>query len=185
MIYPIVVFGDPVLKKKAANIKKDQMDIKELAANMFETMKAAHGIGLAAPQVGLPIRVFIVDGRPLEEEEMDGFVKVFINAEIVEESGEEWAFEEGCLSIPGIRENIQRKPVIKIKYLDENWVEHIEEYDGMKARIIQHEYDHIQGILFTDHLTSFKKRILKGKLTNISKGKCDAEYRIKAPLSGR
>lgn len=185
MIYPIVVFGDPVLKKKAANISKDQIDIKVLAADMFETMKAAHGIGLAAPQIGMPIRVFIVDGRPLEEEEMDDFVKVFINAEIVEESGEEWAFEEGCLSIPGIRENIQRKPVIKIKYLDENWVEHTETYEGMKARIIQHEYDHIQGILFTDHLNSFKKRILKGKLQNISRGKCDAEYRIKAPLSGR
>ncbi len=185
MIYPIVVYGDPVLKRKAKDIEKGSIDVKELSEDMFETMKAAHGIGLAAPQVGKSLRMFIVDGRPLEEDDMMDFVKVFINAEIVDESGDEWNFEEGCLSIPGIREPISRRPKIRIKYFDENWEEHEDEYDGMKARIIQHEYDHIEGTLFTDHLSPFKKRLLKGKLTNISKGKCDADYRIKAPLKSR
>ena len=185
MIYPIVVYGDPVLKRKTQEIEKGTIDVKELSEDMFETMKAAHGIGLAAPQIGKSLRMFIVDGRPLEEEDMIDFVKVFINPHILEESGDKWNFEEGCLSIPGIREHISRQPKIKIQYFDENWEEHVEEYDGMKARIIQHEYDHIEGILFTDHISPFKKRLLKGKLTNISKGKCDAEYRIKAPLKTR
>jgi peptide deformylase len=185
MIYPIVVYGDPVLKRKTQEIEKGAIDVKELSDDMFETMKAAHGIGLAAPQIGKSLRMFIVDGRPLEEDDMMDFVKVFINPIIVEESGDKWNFEEGCLSIPGIRENITRLPKITIQYFDENWEEHEEEYDGMKARIIQHEYDHIEGILFTDHISPFKKRLLKGKLTNISKGKCDTEYRIKAPLKAR
>lgn len=185
MIYPIVVYGDPVLKKRASDIKEGDVDLKQLSEDMFETMKAAHGIGLAAPQIGLSIRLFVVDGRPLEEEEMDDFVKVFVNAKIIEEAGDVWAFEEGCLSIPGVRENVVRNPTIKIKYLDENWMPHEEVFDGMKARIIQHEYDHIEGVLFTDRITSFKKRLLKGKLTNISKGKCDAEYRIKLPAKAK
>jgi peptide deformylase len=185
MIYPIVVYGDPVLKRKTQEIDKGAVDVKELSEDMFETMNAAHGIGLAAPQIGKSVRMFIVDGRPLEEDEMMDFVKVFVNPQIIDESGVRWNFEEGCLSIPGIREPISRQPKIKIHYFDENWEEHEEEFEGMKARIIQHEYDHVEGILFTDHLTSFKKRLLKGKLTNISKGKCDAEYRIKAPLRAR
>ncbi len=182
MIYPIVMYGDPVLKRRAQDIAKDSIDVKQLAEDMFETMKSAHGIGLAAPQIGKSIRMFVVDGRPLEEDDMMDFVKVFINPEIVEEEGEPWKFEEGCLSIPGVREEVSRQPKLTINYFDEHWVEHEETFDGMKARIIQHEYDHIEGILFTDYLTPFRKRILKGKLSNISKGKCDVDYRIKAPL---
>lgn len=181
MIYPIVVYGDPVLKKKAKDIEKGEIDVMQLAEDMFETMEAASGIGLAAPQIGKSIRMFVVDGRPLEEEGMEDFKKVFVNPQILEEEGDEWAFEEGCLSIPNIRENVERKSKLKIHYFDENWEEHEEEFDGMKARIIQHEYDHIEGILFTDKLSPFKKRLLKGKLTNISKGKVKADYRIAVP----
>ncbi len=183
MIYPIVVYGDPVLKKKAKEIAKDEIDVKKLSEDMFETMYAASGIGLAAPQIGKSIRMFVVDGSILEEEEenMEGFKKVFINPRILEEEGEEWAFEEGCLSIPNIREEINRKEKLRIHYFDENWEEYEEEFDGMKARIIQHEYDHVEGILFTDHISPFKKRLLKGKLTNISKGKAKASYRLAAP----
>jgi peptide deformylase len=183
MIYPIVVYGDPVLKKKAEDIEEGSIDVKKLSEDMFETMHHASGIGLAAPQIGKSIRMFVVDGTPLddEEEDMSDFRKVFINPEIVEETGEPWKFEEGCLSIPGIREDVSRPAKLVINYLDENWVEHEEEFDGMKARIIQHEYDHIEGILFTDYLSPFKKRLLKGKLQNISKGKCKADYKIKIP----
>ncbi|MEQ9286338.1 MAG: peptide deformylase [Cyclobacteriaceae bacterium] len=183
MIYPIVVYGDPVLKKMAEEIEEGKLDVKQLSQDMFDTMRQASGIGLAAPQIGKSIRMFVVDGTPLddEEEDMSDFRKVFINPEIVEESGDPWKFEEGCLSIPGIREEVSRPPKVTINYLDENWKEHEETFDGMKARIIQHEYDHIEGILFTDYLTPFKKRLLKGKLQNISKGKCDADYKIKIP----
>ena len=181
MIYPIVVYGDPVLKKKAADIEKGT-DLTQLVEDMFETMKGAHGIGLAAPQIGKSIRLFVVDGRPIEREKTNNFVKVFVNPEIVEEFGEEWAFEEGCLSIPNIREEVERPESLKIKYYDENWEYHEEEYDGMKARIIQHEYDHIEGVLFTDYLTPLKKRMLKGKLTNITKGKMKVEYRVAIPV---
>ncbi|MEM1405187.1 MAG: peptide deformylase [Bacteroidota bacterium] len=182
MIYPIVVYGDPVLKKKARNIEQGELDVKQLSTDMFETMESARGIGLAAPQIGKSIRMFVVDGRPLEEEEMENFVKVFINPQIVEETGEEWPFEEGCLSIPNIREEVTRNAKLKINYFDVDWNEHTEEYDGMKARIIQHEYDHIEGVLFTDHLTPFKRRMLKGKLQNISKGKTKVDYRIAVPV---
>ena len=181
MVYPIVVYGDPVLKKMARDIEEGEFDVKELAQDMFETMHAASGIGLAAPQIGKSIRMFVVDGSPMEEEDMADFKKVFINPEILEEYGDEWAFEEGCLSIPHIREDVDRPEKLTIRYLDENWEEHEEEFDGMKARIIQHEYDHIEGILFTDHLSPFKKRLLKGKLQNISKGKVKTDYRIAAP----
>lgn len=180
MIYPIVVYGDPVLKKKASPIDKGT-DLSELIADMYETMEGAHGIGLAAPQIGKSIRLFIVDGRPMEDEEMEDFVKAFINPEIIEEKGDEWGFEEGCLSIPNIREEVQRPEKLKIKYFDENWEEHTEEYDGLKARIIQHEYDHIEGVLFTDYLTPFKKRMLKSKLTNITKGNMKVDYRVAIP----
>lgn len=181
MIYPIVVYGDPVLKREADEIEEGSIDVIKLSEDMFETMYEASGIGLAAPQIGKSIRMFVVDGSPLEEEGMDNFKKVFINPEIVWEEGEKWNFEEGCLSIPGIREEISRHAKLRINYLDEHFVEHEEEFDGMKARIIQHEYDHIDGVLFTDYLSPFKKRVLKGKLNNISKGKCDADYKIKIP----
>lgn len=181
MIYPIVVYGDPVLKREADEIEEGSIDVIKLKDDMFETMYEASGIGLAAPQIGKSIRMFVVDGSPLEEEGMEDFKKVFINPEIVWEEGDKWNFEEGCLSIPGIREEVSRHARLRINYLDEHFEEHEEEFDGMKARIIQHEYDHIDGILFTDHLTPFKKRILKGKLNNISKGKCDADYKIKIP----
>jgi peptide deformylase len=181
MIYPIVMYGDPVLRQRAKDIPKGT-DVKQLVADMFETMYGASGIGLAAPQIGKGIRLFVVDGSGLEEEEdMENFKKAFINPVILEEAGTAWEFEEGCLSIPNIREKISRKEKLKIKYYDEDWNVHEEEYDGMKARIIQHEYDHIEGKLFVDYLTSLKKRLLKGKLADISKGKVDTEYRILAP----
>ena len=181
MIYPIVVYGDPVLKKRARDIEKDEIDLIKLRDDMFETMEAAHGIGLAAPQIGKSIRVFVVDGTPLEDEEMVDFRKVFVNPEIIDETGESWAFEEGCLSIPNIREDVTRQEKLTIHYFDENWNEFTETFGGMKARIIQHEYDHIEGVLFTDYLTPFKKRMLKGKLQNITKGKMKVDYRVALP----
>lgn len=180
MIYPIVLFGDPVLKKKGSDIPHGE-DVKELVQDMFETMYAASGVGLAAPQIGKSIRLFVVDDYPMMEEGEEGIKKAFINPEILEEDGEDWAFEEGCLSIPGIRADVDRPEIIKIKYYDEDWNEHVEEYDDIHARVIQHEYDHIEGVLFTDYLTPFKKRLLKGKLSNISKGKVDADYRVRVP----
>jgi len=178
MIYPIVMYGDPVLRKRATDIEKGT-DIKQLAEDMFETMHGAHGIGLAAPQIGKSIRLFVVDGTVLEDEpKLKDFKKVFVNPQILNESGKPWPFEEGCLSIPNIREEVERKEKLRIHYFDENWNEYEEEFDGMKARIIQHEYDHIEGKLFIDYLTSLKKRTLKGKLNDISKGKVDTEYRI-------
>lgn len=181
MIYPIVAYGHPVLKKQAQDINKDEIDAHQLAEDMFETMRNANGIGLAAPQVGKSLRMFIADASPLEDEEIGPWCQVFINPEIIEETGDDWAFEEGCLSIPNIREDVIRPEKLKIKYFDENWVEHTEEYDGMQARIIQHEFDHIEGILFTDHLSAFKKRLLKSKLTNISKGIVKVDYRMSFP----
>ncbi|MDH5398610.1 MAG: peptide deformylase [Cyclobacteriaceae bacterium] len=181
MIYPIVVYGDPVLKRRADEISKGSIDVKALSEDMFETMHAASGIGLAAPQIGKSIRMFVTDASAMEEKEMLDFKKVFINPEIIEEFGNDWTFEEGCLSIPQIREDIVRPEKLRIRYFDENWEEHEEEFEGMKARIIQHEYDHIDGILFTDHITPLRKRLLKSKLTNISKGKIKIDYRIAIP----
>ena len=181
MVYPIVAYGHPVLKKQANEIVKDEVDVQQLAEDMFETMRSAQGIGLAAPQVGKSLRMFIADASPLEDEEIGDWKQVFINPEIISESGDDWAFEEGCLSIPNIREDVVRPEKLEINYFDENWIEHTEEFDGMQARIIQHEYDHIEGILFTDHLTAFKKRLLKSKLTNISKGIVKVEYRMSFP----
>lgn len=184
MVYPIIVYGDPILRKRAQDIPRDFQGLEQLIQDMFDTMYAAHGIGLAAPQIGKGIRLFVVDGTTLEEEEEDmtGFKKTFINPEIIDENGSIWAFEEGCLSIPNIRENVSRQEIVQIKYFDEQWVAHEEEYSGVKARIIQHEYDHLDGKLFIDYLTPLKKRMLKGKLTDISKGDVDTEYRISAPL---
>jgi len=182
MIYPIVMYGDAVLRKKAKDIENGK-DIKELVNDMFETMHAAHGIGLAAPQIGKGIRLFVVDGTTLEDEpKLKDFKKTFVNPVMLSETGEPWPFEEGCLSIPNIREEVERPEKVRIKYFDENWNSFEEEFDGMKARIIQHEYDHIEGKLFIDYLTPLKKRMLKGKLADISKGEVDTEYRILAPL---
>ncbi|OBQ56508.1 peptide deformylase [Tamlana sp. s12] len=190
MILPIVAYGDPVLKKKATDITNDYPNLQDLLANMFETMYNAYGVGLAAPQIGLPIRLFVVDATPFSEDEdlteaeqktLIGFKRVFINAKIVEESGDEWAFNEGCLSIPDVREDVFRKPNIVIEYLDENFQPQKESFDGLVARVIQHEYDHIDGVLFTDKLSSLKKKLIKGRLTNISKGKINVDYRMRFP----
>jgi len=193
MIYPIVAYGDPVLRKKAADIVKGELDVATLASDMFETMYKASGVGLAAPQIGKSIRMFVIDTDPSaetgeiseetpEEAEEPRVKKVFINAEILDESGDEWPFEEGCLSIPGVKEDVYREEFLTIHYFDENWVEYTENFEGFAARVIQHEYDHIEGILFIDHLSPLRKRLLKGRLTDISKGKTDATYRMKFPL---
>ena len=182
MIHSIVAYGDPVLKKVAKDIEKS-FDVKKLAQEMYDTMYEANGVGLAAPQIGKSIRMFIVDAEPMDEEECEGFKKVFINPEIIEEFGEDWTFNEGCLSIPEIREDVVRAEGILIRYFDENWVEHEEEFEGLKARVIQHEYDHIEGILFTDHISGIRKRMLKGKLSNISKGRISPDYKMKFPLN--
>ena len=164
-----------------AEVEEIDDSLVELVADMFETMESLKGIGLAAPQIGKSIRMFIADASPLEDEEIGDWKQVFINPEIIEEFGDDWAFEEGCLSIPNIREDVIRPEKLKIHYFDENWNEFTEEFEGMQARIIQHEFDHIDGILFTDHLTAFKKRLLKSKLTNISKGIVKVEYRMSFP----
>jgi peptide deformylase len=182
MTFPIVAYGDPILKKMAQPITKDYPNLSELIENMYETMYRANGLGLAAPQVGLSIRLFVVDASKVEKEDLKDFKKIFINAQILEETGDEWMYNEGCLSIPGIREDIYRIPKIKIKYVDENFIEHTEEYSGIAARVIQHEYDHINGVLFTDRISSLKKRILKNRLADISKGRVDVDYKMKFPL---
>lgn len=190
MILPIVAYGDPILRKETENIEQDYPKLDEVLENMFETMYEARGIGLAAPQVNLPIRLFIVDATPFEDDEdlseeerkfLASFKKVFINAQIIEEVGDEWAFNEGCLSIPDVREDVFRQPEIVMEYLDENFKKHKETFKGIVARIIQHEYDHIEGILFTDKLSPLKKRLIKSKLNNISKGKVNIDYRMKFP----
>jgi peptide deformylase len=182
MIYPIVMYGDPVLRQPAKAIQPGT-DLKQLVEDMYETLHAANGIGLAAPQIGKGIRLFIVDGTSLEEDPgMENFKKVFVNPVLIEEAGNPWEFEEGCLSIPNIREKISRKGTLTIRYHDENWNAFEETFDGMKARIIQHEYDHIEGKMFVDYLTPLKKRLLKSKLADISRGKVETEYRITAPL---
>lgn len=190
MILPIVAYGDAVLRKKADDISTDYPKLAELIENMYETMYGAFGVGLAAPQIGLPIRLFLVDTSPFaedddfteeEQKELKDFKRTFINAKILEETGDEWAFNEGCLSIPDVREDVFRKPGITIQYQDENFVTHTEQFDGLIARVIQHEYDHIEGILFTDKLSALKKRLIKSRLGNISKGKIDVDYRMRFP----
>ena len=193
MILPIVAYGTPVLKKKGSDITPDYPAFEQLLENMWETMYEANGVGLAAPQVGIAIRLFIVDASPFadddelteeEQKQLTGFKKVFINPQI-EESGEEWAFNEGCLSIPDIREDVYRQEEIQIRYWDENFKEHTEQYSGLAARVIQHEYDHIEGILFTDKLSPLKKRLIKGKLNNIAKGNIDVDYKMRFPLASK
>ena len=190
MVLPIIAYGDPVLRKIGVEIDEDYPNLKELIINMKETMKNARGVGLAAPQIGKAIRLFIVDTSPfgeddeLDKEEQDflkSFKKVFINPKIINEEGEQWAFSEGCLSIPNINEDVFRNEKLTIEYFDEKFKKHTENLSGLAARVIQHEYDHIEGILFTDKLSSLKKRLLKKKLTNISKGNIDVDYRMKFP----
>lgn len=190
MILPIVAYGDTVLRKVGADIDTDYPNLKGLISNMWETMYNASGVGLAAPQIGLPIRLFLVDTTPFaddedlsesEQKQLDGFKQVFINAYVEEETGEEWAFNEGCLSIPDVREDVSRKGIIRITYFDEDFKKHEKTFDGLLARVIQHEYDHIEGVLFTDKLSTLKKRIIKGRLTNISKGKINVDYRMRFP----
>ena len=190
MLLPIIAYGHPVLKRKAEVINKDYPKLLELINDMFETMYNANGVGIAAPQIGLSIRIFIVDTNPFSEDEslsdedrsqLKSFKKVFINPEILDENGDEWSFEEGCLSIPNIRESVLRQKEIKIQYFDEKFNKHTASFDGLLARVIQHEYDHIEGILFTDKVSSLKKRLLKGKLINISKGKTSVDYRMRFP----
>ena len=186
MILPVYAYGLPVLKQKAADINKEYANLEHLIKNMWETMYEAAGVGLAAPQVGHGIRLFVVDTEQLENEEekpnFKGFKKVFINAEKIEETGDKWAYEEGCLSIPGIRGEVNRQKTLKIRYFDENFVEHVDTFNEMNARVIQQEYDHIDGILFVDHFTPIKRNLIRNKLENIKRGKVkDLEYRMKFP----
>lgn len=194
MVLPIVIYGDPVLRKVGEEIDKDYPGLEQFIKDMFETMYKANGVGLAAPQVGKAIRLFIVDTKPFTEgddeddddeftpeqkKELVAFKKIFINAKILNEEGEEWAFSEGCLSIPKIRENVNRMPDIEIEYYDEKFKKHVEKYSGVIARVIQHEYDHIEGKLFTDKISPFKRKMLSGKLKDISIGKITADYKTK------
>ncbi len=183
MIYPITVFGDPVLRKIASDIDQNYQGLDKLVDDMFETMHNADGVGLAAPQVGLPIRIFVVDLSPLGEEhpELKDFKKAFINPHIIEKEGEKILMDEGCLSIPGLREDVLRYSTVRMKYFDLNWEEQDVVFTGFTARVLQHEYDHLDGIMFVDYCTPFKRRILKGKLSDISKGKVTTSYRIKVP----
>ena len=190
MVLPIVAYGDPVLRRETEEISKDFQKLDEVIENMFDTMYGARGIGLAAPQVGMSVRLFIVDATIFEDDEdlteeerefTSTFKKVFINPKITLETGDEWAFNEGCLSIPDVREDVFRQPEITIEYVDENFEKHIDNYKGIVARIVQHEYDHIEGILFTDKLSPLKKRLIKSKLTNITKGNIDVDYRMRFP----
>jgi|TARA_B100000530_G_C15854387_1_gene446659 peptide deformylase len=188
MILPIVGYGHPVLKTKAKKINKSFESLSNIINNMWETMYNANGVGLAAPQIGLSIRLFIVDTKPFSDDEslnqeeslkLKSFKKVFINPEILDENGEAWDFNEGCLSIPEVRADIKRSETIKIKYYDTNFIEQFEEFDGLIARVIQHEYDHIEGILFTDKISPLKRKLLRRKLLDISKGKVPTDYLMK------
>jgi len=183
MILPIVAYGHPTLRKVAEDIDRDYPNLNELISDMWETMYAANGIGLAAPQVNKSIRLFVIDASVYAEEhpETKDFKKVFINAHIEEESGEEVAMSEGCLSLPGLSEDVTRKPKLLIRYLDEQFIMHQEVYEGFLARVIQHEYDHIEGVLYVDRISSFRRMLLKGKLRDISNGDIDVDYRMIFP----
>ncbi len=183
-VLPVYAYGSQILTRRADPITRDYPGLQQLITDMWDTMYASQGVGLAAPQVGKSIRLFIIDADPYadEEELLKGFKKVFINARILEESGEAWYFNEGCLSFPGLREDIQRLPEIKIRYQDEDFNTIEETYKGLAARIIQHEYDHTEGVLMTDHFSQLKKTLLKKKLSNISKGLVTVSYPMKFPL---
>ena len=188
MILPILGYGSPVLKKVATDISPQYPNLNELISNMWDTMYAAKGVGLAAPQIGLSVRLFVIDATPfLDDENMNdfelnsikNFKKVFINPKIIEENGNLWEFNEGCLSIPEIREDVSRRSKIVIEYFDENFQSNTLELSGLAARVVQHEYDHVEGILFIDHISSLKKRLIKGKLNNISSGSIKVDYEMK------
>lgn len=197
MILPVIAYGDPVLRKVGEEITKDYPGLQDTIANMFETMHNALGVGLAAPQIGKSIRLFVIETKPFtereendededefspeEREQLANFRKVFINAKVIEEEGKEWVFNEGCLSIPKIREDVLRKPKIHIQYYDENFNFFDETYEGLAARVIQHEFDHIEGKLFTDRISPLRRRLLQGKLTDISKGKVKTGYKMRFP----
>ena len=182
MLLPIYAYGQPVLKKVADDITPDYANLAELIKNMWDTMYDAHGVGLAAPQIGLPIRLFIIDSEQIEKDDNPthvGFKKIFINAHKIEETGNRWAYEEGCLSVPNIRGEVQRQSKLRLRYLDENFVEHIETFDGLNARVVQHEYDHIDGIMFIEYLSPVKRTLIRNKLENIRRGKVSVEYKMK------
>lgn len=188
MILPIIGYGDPVLRKVCEPVPADYPNLAQVIADMYETMYNAYGVGLAAPQVGLPIRIFVVDTKPFGEDEdlsddeqtqLKNFKRTFINARIVKEEGQEWGFNEGCLSIPEVREDVYRHEQITIEYDDEDFNRKTEIFDGMIARVIQHEYDHIEGILFTDRISSLKKQLIKKKLQNIMDGKARPDYKMR------
>lgn len=179
MIFPIVAYGDPILKKRAEEIEKTYPGLDKLIDDMYATMYASNGVGLAAPQIGLSIRLFITDGAPFDDEEVQDFKEVFINPVIKEETGKKWKFNEGCLSIPGVREDIQRNEDLYIEYYDRNWKLQKKSFDGMAARIIQHEYDHLEGILFTDRVSPLRRKLLQKKMTDISKGIVNVDYKMK------
>lgn len=181
MIFPIVAYGDPVLKKKAEDVPKNYHRLEELVASLFDTMYASHGVGLAAPQVGLSLRLFVADGAPFEEEETMDFKEVFLNPVIIAEEGELWKFNEGCLSIPNVREDVQRREIVHVEYFDQHWNLKKATFSGLAARIIQHEYDHIEGVLFTDRISPLRRRLIKKKLDGISKGIVDVDYKMKFP----
>jgi len=183
MIMPILAYGHPNLRKVAEDIDVNYPNLDKFLENMYETMYQSSGVGLAAPQVNKSIRLFVIDASPFAEEvpELADFKRVFFNAQIIEEEGKEWAFSEGCLSVPKINEDVQRKPKIKMTYYDQDWNYHEDEFDGIAARIIQHEYDHLEGILFVDRLTALRKTMLKGKLNDIAKGKVKVDYRMIFP----
>jgi len=188
MILPIIGYGDPVLRKVGVEISPDYPNLDILIENMYATMYNAYGVGLAAPQIGLSIRIFIIDTEPFsenddlktdEKNQLKSFKKTFINAKIIKEEGNEWAFNEGCLSIPDVREDVFRKEKITIEYCEEDFVRKTEVFEGLIARVIQHEYDHIEGILFTDKISSLKKTLIKKRLQNIMEGKIRADYKMK------
>jgi len=188
MILPIIGYGDPVLRKIGEELTPEFPNLKEIIANMYETMYNACGVGLAAEQVGLSLRLFVIDTTPFsddedledkEQDQLNGFKRTFINAKMIKEEGEEWSFNEGCLSIPDVREDVYRNPTITIEYCEEDFVMKTEVFDGLIARVIQHEYDHIEGILFTDKISSLKKRLIQKKLKNIIEGKTFQDYRMK------
>lgn len=181
MTYPVYIYGSPVLRKEAEEIRKDYPELKQLVSDMFDTMYASNGVGLAAPQIGKAIRLFVVDASPYadEEPELAGFKKAFINPEIYEVSEEETAMSEGCLSLPGINEDVWRPGTIRIRYFDEDFNEHDDEFTGFAARVVQHEYDHLEGTVFTDRLSPLRKTLLRGKLSSMAKGKYSAHYKTK------
>lgn len=190
MVLPVVAYGDPVLRKKSQNIDKDYKNLQELIDNMFDTMYDSNGVGIAAPQIGKDIRLFVVDCSPFEEDEdyedvkneLKNFKRIFINPKKISTSeGDEWAFGEGCLSIPHIHEDVIRPESITLEYFDENWEKHTETFSDIRARVIQHEYDHLEGILFIDYISNFKKKLISNKLKNITKGKVNTSYKMKFP----